>query len=83
MFVGVDVAHPAPGDRHELSIASCVGTYDNSYVHYHPEISVQQKARRELVPLNVSMEELLKKYGHYNKRYPDNIFIFRDGLSEG
>ncbi|RWS24962.1 translation initiation factor 2C-like protein [Leptotrombidium deliense] len=83
MFVGVDVTHPAPGDRYSLSIASCVGSYDTSFVRYIAKLMAQEQTKREIVNLDTMMRELLECYKKHNGSYPDTILIYRDGVSEG
>ncbi|RWS21201.1 protein argonaute-2-like protein, partial [Leptotrombidium deliense] len=60
MFVGVDVTHPSPGNNESVSIASVVGSYDNTFARYDTVLSVQEETRCETVDLHSSIEKLLQ-----------------------
>lgn len=84
MVMGVDVNHPGLSEKVLSSIAAAVGSYDPLFTKYVASIRVQKNERDEMVKqLDEMTEELLKCYHKENKFFPDNIFVFRDGVSEG
>lgn len=82
-LIGLDVTHPAKHDRLGNSVASVVGTYDKTYVNYYSKCVVQPKPRMEIVRLDEITKELLDNFFLKNKSYPDNILVYRDGVSDG
>ena len=84
MIIGADVNHPAPADRISPSIAALVGSSDNEYSNYYTTVSMQPKSREEMIKkLDLMALELLKSYEAKNKRLPQRIIFYRDGVSEG
>ena len=84
MFVGIDVNHPAETERLASSVAVAVGSMDKQFSSYTPCIRVQKKERDEIIKnLDEMITELLQEYFRVNKTHPENLVIFRDGVSEG
>ena len=84
MFVGIDVNHPAETERLASSVAVAVGSMDKQFSSYTPCIRVQKKERDEIIKnLDEMIAELLQEYFRVNKTHPQNLVIFRDGVSEG
>ena len=84
MFVGIDVNHPAETERIASSIAVAVGSTDEMFSCYTASIRCQKKERDEMVKnLDDMIAELLQEYFRVNKTHPENLVIFRDGVSEG
>lgn len=84
MILGVDVNHPGATEKVLSSIAVAVGSYDPLFTYYSASIRIQKKERDEMIRQMDSMvEELLEEYKKKNNQYPENLFIFRDGVSEG
>jgi len=84
MVVGIDVTHPSPGSSSKApSVASIVASIDQWLAQWPADLQLQQ-ARQEMVsglePLFVSRLQLWLKH---NKEYPQNILVYRDGVSEG
>lgn len=84
MLVGIDVTHPSPGSASSApSVAGIVASVDGQLAQWPAEIKIQG-AREEMV---ADLEGLLKgRLRHWltcNKRLPDNIVVYRDGVSEG
>ena len=87
MAVGIDVTHPQPGSSDKApSVASMVATVDNKLGIYPCVLRVQAKRRDEMVnDLDEMLQSRLKLWlskGNH-KEYPENILVFRDGVSEG
>ncbi|KAJ5140799.1 hypothetical protein N7448_004207 [Penicillium atrosanguineum] len=85
MLVGLDVTHPSPGSAGSApSVAAIVASIDSSLAQWPADIRIQA-ARQEMVD---DLENLLKsrilrwKTANRNK-LPENIVVYRDGVSEG
>lgn len=85
MVVGVDVNHPGATEKVLTSVSVAVGSYNRLMTQYSASIRVQSKERVEILQHVESMvkELLAAYYRHNSNRYPRNVFIFRDGVSEG
>lgn len=84
MIVGVDCSHPGVGDRMSKSVSACVASFDDSYVKYFVTTRLQQKAQEITQELQEMMLDLLREYSKRNNGLlPEQIIIFRDGVSEG
>ena len=84
MVVGMDVNHPGLGETLGASISSAVGTYDSNYSMFSACARVQSKDRGEMIHAADEMiTELVDHYKVKNKKAPKNVFLFRDGVSEG
>lgn len=87
MVVGIDVTHPSPGSSANApSVAGMVANIDTSLGQWPASIQIQKTARKEEVE---SLSEMLKRHlelwktkGHHQS-FPENILIYRDGVSEG
>jgi eukaryotic translation initiation factor 2C len=84
MVVGIDVTHPSPGSSSKApSVAAIVSSIDQWLAQWPADLQLQQ-ARQEMVsglePLFASRLQLWMKH---NKEYPQNILVYRDGVSEG
>lgn len=90
MFVGMDVTHPSPGSQNGApSIAAVVATEEpDIFVKWPASIRLQQpreeKKSRELIDdLQAMLIERLKHWKNKNKKLPEQIIIYRDGVSDG
>lgn len=85
MLVGIDVTHPSPGSTNSApSVAGIVASVDANLAQWPAEIRVQG-ARQEMV---ADLETLLvSRLNHWRKKnknsLPENIIVYRDGVSEG
>ncbi len=86
MVVGIDVTHPSPGSSHDApSIAGMVASIDSSLGQL-PGVLRVQAARQELVS---DLADMLKsrlrlwKDAGKHRALPENILVYRDGVSEG
>ncbi|KAJ6224924.1 hypothetical protein RDWZM_003469 [Blomia tropicalis] len=83
MLVGIDVNHKGESEV-STSIAAVVGTYDSSFYKYTSSVRVQAKDKEEIVrDLEEMMYDILKEYKSKNGYYPQNVIVFRDGVSDG
>ncbi|KAF2670412.1 Piwi-domain-containing protein [Microthyrium microscopicum] len=83
MIVGLDVTHPAPGSKGP-SIAAMVATIDKNLGQWPATVRVQSETRKEQVDnLGDMFKRHLMLWYSKHKKYPSNIIIYRDGVSEG
>jgi hypothetical protein len=86
MIVGIDVTHPSPGSSSNApSVAGMVASVDR-YLGQWPATLRIQAARQEhvadLTSMLSSRLQLWKTKGKHSS-FPENILIYRDGVSEG
>lgn len=86
MLVGLDVTHPSPGsDDRCFSIAAMVASIDK-HLGQWPASLGSQKSRQEMIS---DVGHMLKIHlGHWkalgkHSSFPENIIVYRDGVSEG
>ncbi|KAG6900095.1 hypothetical protein C0993_002943 [Termitomyces sp. T159_Od127] len=84
MMVGIDVTHPGPGSREGTpSIAALVASVDDSFVQFPASLRIQKSKQEMLGELDNMLVERLIAYERKNKKLPERIIVFRDGVSEG
>ncbi|KXN85174.1 Protein argonaute 5 [Leucoagaricus sp. SymC.cos] len=89
MMVGIDVTHAGPTSRSGTpSIAAVVANTDDSFAQFPASLRIQKvldnKESKEMVTdLKEMFIERLLLYEKKNRKLPERIFIFRDGVSEG
>lgn len=83
MLVGIDVSHPEPGADRQ-SMAAVVGSVDGAATKYVAHISAQAGRQEMVSDLTNAMSCLLTSFRQRNnKRMPETIVVYRDGVSEG
>jgi hypothetical protein len=85
MVVGIDVTHPSPGSKDSApSVAGIVASVDKFLGQWPCDFSIQE-SRKEMVSalegMMISRLALWQK--HNGNKLPQNILIYRDGVSEG
>ncbi|WAO97167.1 Hypothetical protein NCS54_01488100 [Fusarium falciforme] len=87
MVVGIDVTHPSPGSSSRApSIAGMVASVDRWLGQWPAVLLAQAGARQEMV---TGLSDMLKsrlqlwKTKGYHQFLPENILVYRDGVSEG
>ena len=85
MVVGIDVTHPSPGSKLTApSVAAMVTSNDKLLGQWSGICRLQSQARDEMVSeLEFMLTNQLKIWAKRNKAFPENILIYRDGVSEG
>lgn len=86
MIVGIDVTHPSPGcSDNAPSIAGMVASVDSRLGQWPAVLRLQSGPRNEMVSeLKEMLETRLSLWKGKNMgRYPKNILVYRDGVSEG
>ncbi|KAK5454972.1 hypothetical protein LTS15_005692 [Exophiala xenobiotica] len=84
MVVGIDVTHPSPGSSSTApSVVGIVASIDKWLGQWPADLAIQT-ARQEMVSgLKLLMESRLALWKRHNGSYPENILIYRHGVSEG
>ncbi|KOS19838.1 Protein argonaute 1B [Escovopsis weberi] len=88
MIVGYDVTHPTNmpiKDKMPPSLVGLVSSIDNDLGQW-PAVAWEQESRQEMLNdylSEVFMTRLELWQKHNGGRFPENIIIFRDGVSEG
>lgn len=85
MLVGLDVTHPSPGSVSSApSVVGIVASVDAQLAQWPADIRIQA-ARQEMVSdLDILLQSRLKIWAKHNRnKYPENIVVYRDGVSEG
>lgn len=85
MVVGLDVTHPSPTDPDTFpSIASIVASTNATMGQWPGQVKIQQRRVENVVDLAELLKTRLHRWKKENKNaLPENILIFRDGVSEG
>lgn len=85
MLVGVDVTHPSPVSAGDApSIAGIVSSVDASLGQWPAEIKVQERRQEMVTSLDTMLKSRLQLWARSNKNtFPENIIVYRDGVSEG
>lgn len=85
MIVGIDVTHPSPGSVNGApSVAAMVASVSQDIGQF-PAILRTQKSRQEMVnDLGDMLKSRLRLWQKHNQsQLPENILVYRDGVSEG
>ena len=86
MVVGVDVTHPSPGSASNApSVAGMVASVDRWLGQWPADLRVQEPRKEmvsELDSMLKSRLRLWKTLGKHNA-FPENLLVYRDGVSEG
>ena len=85
MLVGLDVTHPQPGAAlNAPSFVGIVASINGNASMYPGELRAQTgKKEMSTDGLKELMARRLDVWYKHNKAYPENIIIYRDGVSEG
>ena len=84
MLVGLDVTHPSPGSaRNAPSVAAIVASVNSVLAQWPAEIRIQPSRQEMVADLDTLLHSRLKHWAQHNKnKYPENIVVYRDGVSE-
>ncbi|KAI8898406.1 Piwi domain-containing protein [Globomyces pollinis-pini] len=82
MFVGLDVTHAAPYSN-APSVAALVASTDDEATNYCTFVVAQQKRVEIILEVGTMFTKALDEYYAVNKKYPEEVFVFRDGVDNG
>lgn len=84
MVVGIDVTHPAPGSSSKApSVAGVVASVDEKLGQWPADIRIQEARKEMVTDLRGMIKSRLLLWKKINKALPENILVYRDGVSEG
>ncbi|XVF40028.1 hypothetical protein PTKIN_Ptkin01aG0079600 [Pterospermum kingtungense] len=84
MFVGADVNHPGAHNKTSPSIAAVVATINWPEANrYAARVRPQYHRKEQILHFGEMCLELVECYTRLNNVKPEEIVIFRDGVSEG
>lgn len=85
MIVGIDVTHPSPGSvTNSPSVAALVANVDGLLGQWPATLGIQQSRQEMVADLGAMLKSRLSLWQvKHGKSYPDNILVYRDGVSEG
>ncbi|EPS33372.1 hypothetical protein PDE_08334 [Penicillium oxalicum 114-2] len=84
MIVGLDVTHPSATDPETFpSIASIVASTNPLLGQWPGEVKIQEARVEEVQHLKSMLLGRLRRWRTDNGSLPENILIYRDGVSEG
>lgn len=84
MVVGIDVTHPQPGAvSNAPSVAGIVASIDKQLGQWPADLRVQESRKEMVTDIGGMFKSRLQLWKKHNREYPENIIIYRDGVSEG
>jgi len=81
MVVGIDVFHDKSHKRG--SIAGVVASVNQNLSRYYSTVAIQKSGQEIIDALKVAFMEALVQYYETNNKWPKDIVVFRDGVSDG
>jgi len=81
MVVGIDVFHDKSHKRG--SIAGVVASVNHNLSRYYSTVAIQKSGQEIIDALKVAFMEALVQYYEVNNKWPKDIVVFRDGVSDG
>lgn len=83
IIFGADVTHPSPDETSIPSVAAVTASYDPAAFKYNMMWNLQDPRQEIIVHLEVIVKTQLLYFYKVNKRKPEHIIFYRDGVSEG
>jgi eukaryotic translation initiation factor 2C len=84
MVVGLDVTHPSPGSTDSApSVAGIVASVDKAFGQWPADLRIQTSRQEMVDNLDDLLESRLRLWQAKNNVLPENILIYRDGVSDG
>lgn len=83
--IGIDVTHPSPGSRQGApSVAGVVASIDDKFGQFLASVRCQESRKEMVSGLEEMIIERLRSWQKHNAQaLPQNILVYRDGVSEG
>ncbi|KAJ4287638.1 hypothetical protein N0V90_012341 [Kalmusia sp. IMI 367209] len=86
MVVGIDVTHPSPGSSSKApSVSAIVASIDKQLAQWPAVLRIQRARQEEVDNLTEMLKSRLTLWRTKGKHaaLPENILVYRDGVSEG
>ncbi|KAL3458743.1 putative RNA interference and gene silencing protein [Aspergillus heterothallicus] len=82
MIVGIDVTHPSAGASSDTpSVAGMVASLDRHLAQWPADIQIQASRQETGAPLDRMLKSRLELWSAANGQLPENIIVYRDGVS--
>lgn len=84
IVLGADVTHPSPGGPPATpSIAAVVGSVDDDFAIFPGSMRLQKSRKEDIVELTEMVKERLLAWAvRHDNKLPENVLLYRDGVSE-
>ena len=83
MLMGIDVTHPPQGSpKNTPSIAAVVASIDQEFLLFPGSVRGQESKQEMVLDIADMTLERLMLFARLNQRPPEDIIIYRDGVSE-
>lgn len=84
MVVGIDVTHPSPGSTSTAPSVSGIVASVNKFLGIWPAaICIQEPGKEMVSALDALLKSRLELWAqNHERQYPENILVYRDGVSE-
>ena len=86
MVVGIDVTHPSPGSASNApSVAGMVASVDRWLGQWPADLLIQESRKEMVSKLDSMLKSRLRLWKTQGKHkvFPENLLVYRDGVSEG
>ncbi|KAI9850709.1 MAG: hypothetical protein M1838_005200 [Thelocarpon superellum] len=84
MVVGLDVTHPSPGSaKGAPSVAGIVASVGRDLGQWPADLRIQESRKEMVSDLAAMFKSRLLLWRTKNRAPPDNVLVYRDGVSEG
>ena len=86
MVIGIDVTHPSPGSASNApSVAAVVASVDRWLGQWPADLRIQESRKEMVTELDGMVASRLNRWKTQGKHasLPENLLIYRDGVSEG
>ncbi|OLL24133.1 Protein argonaute [Neolecta irregularis DAH-3] len=82
LVLGADVSHAAPGSQ-QSSLPSVVGCIDFATCKWVGRVGTQTSRQEMIADMKNMAKEIIQQWIISNKKHPQRIVYFRDGVSDG
>ncbi|XP_037807749.1 protein argonaute-2 isoform X1 [Lucilia sericata] len=83
MYLGADVTHPSPDQRHIPSVVGVTASHDAHGACYNCQYRLQRSTVENIEDMESIVTRHLEVYHKYQKTYPSLLIYYRDGVSDG
>ncbi|KAM7344905.1 argonaute 2 isoform 2-T2 [Cochliomyia hominivorax] len=83
MYLGADVTHPSPDQKHIPSVVGVAASHDPYGACYNCQYRLQRSTVENIEDMESIVSKHLETYRKYQNKYPSLIIYYRDGVSDG
>lgn len=81
MFCGYDTYHDTA--KRGRSFGAFVASVNNKYSRWFSHADAHDQSEELSAQISINIRAALKRYHDLNEAYPDRVFLYRDGVSDG